>query len=290
MVSRRGEGQRVRARRRRGVVAVFLLTVAGALGGCGVAPSSPRDRARAAYLKQDYAGAAKAYEEYLANNPTDPDVPEARLTLADVYYHNLKQFEPARDHYAAYLALYPDGEHTYEAREHLAEVSVELKDLREAIAQYETLLEEHPNPPDWRKIRSTIADLYYRLEDFNQAEIEYTRVVENASYDELTEQALLRLASIAHRIRNRGELAVPMYERVAAASSDPAVRRAALKSLSEVYADLFRFDEAVATLKRIDDPSEADYVIQRTAELEKQRREHAEAPEVDWSRGHPDGG
>ena len=152
------------------------------------------------------------------------------------------------------------------------------------------MLVEQPNPPAWRTIRSTIADLYYRLEDFNQADIEYTRVVENASYDELTEQALLRLASIAYKVRSRGEVALPMYERVATSSEDPAVRRAALKSLSEVYADMFRFDEAVATLRRIDDPSEAEYVAKRTAELEKQRSLHTDAPEVDWSKGKGEGG
>ena len=83
---------------------------------------------------------------------------------------------------------------------------------------------------------------------------------------------------------------MPMYERVATSSEDPAVRRAALKSLSEVYADMFRFDEAVATLRRIDDPSEAEYVAKRTAELEKQRSLHTDAPEVDWSKGKGEGG
>lgn len=290
MKASRGEGQRVRGRRRAGPAAIGLILTGVFLAGCGVGSRPPIERARDAWRNQDYATAAQAYEEYLATEPVGDEAADARFTIADVYYHNLKQYEPARNHYAAYLAAYPTGVRAYEARERLAEVNVELKNLPEAVAQYELLLVEHPNPPDWRKIRSTIADLYYRMEDFNQSDIEYTKVVENASYDELTEQALLRLASIAYRVRSRGEVALPLYERVATSTSDPAVRRAALKSLSEVYADMFRFDEAVATLKRIDDPAEAEYVERRTAELEKQRKLHTDAPEVDWSKGKGEGG
>ena len=290
MGNSRGEGHRVLGRRAADLATMSLILLGVFFTGCGFASRSPLERARNSWRDQDYATAAQAYEEYLATEPVGEEAADARFTIADIYYHNLKQYEPARDHYTAYLAAYPTGVRAYEARERLAEVNVELRNLPEAIAQYERLLVEHPNPPDWRKIRSTIADLYYRMEDFNQAELEYTKVVENASYDELTEQSLLRLASIAHKIRSRGEVALPMYERVASSTSDPAVRRAALKSLSEVYADMFRFDEAVATLERIDDPVESEYVEKRKAELEKQRKLHTDAPEIDWSKGKGEGG
>lgn len=285
----RGEGHPVFRRQRAGAALAGLILLGAFVAGCGVSMEPPLTRAREAWRDQDYLEAAQAYEEYLATDPGGDEAADARFTIAGVYYHNLKQYELARYHYAAYLAAYPTGVRAYEARERLAEVNVELKQLPEAIAQYELLLVEHPNPPDWRKIRSTIADLYFRLEDFNQAEIEYTKVVESASYDELTEQALLRLASVAHKVRSRGEVAIPLYERVTTSTSDPAVRRTALKSLSDVYADMFRFDEAVATLKRIEDPEEAPYVERRIAELEKQRTLHTDAPEIDWSKGKGEG-
>lgn len=286
----RGEGQAAPGRRYAAVSGASLLLVSLVIAGCSGASQSPLERAREEWRDQDYSAAAQAYEEYLATEPVGDDAADARFTIAGVYYHNLKQYELARYHYAAYLAAYPTGSRAYEARERLAEVNVELKNLPEAIAQYERLLVEYPNPPDWRKIRSTIADLYFRLEDFNQAEIEYTKVIEGASYDESTEQALLRIAFIASRIRTQPAAAVPLYERVATTTSDPAVRHSALKSLSEVYADMFRFDDAVATLKRIDDPGEAGYVEKRIAELEKQRTLHTDAPEVDWSKGKGEGG
>src|SRR5262249_26378327 len=157
----------------------------------GLGRTSARERAREAWTGQDYAAAAAAYEEYLSGDPEGPEAEEAAFMLADIYFHNLKQYDRARDHYTAFLEKYPGSEHHYEARQRLAEVQVELKDLRAAIAEYERLLEEFPETPDRRKIRATIADLYFQGNDFDQAEVEYNRVVADAPYDEVTEQALL---------------------------------------------------------------------------------------------------
>lgn len=271
------------------LVAVVVFALTTAAFGCRSTPESSRDRAKAAWVDQDYARAAAEYETYLASNPQGPEAEEAELALADIYFHNLKQYDRARDRYGLFLSHYPQSAHVAEARRGLAEVYVELKAFPDAVSQYETYLEENPDTPDRRKIRATIADLYFQAGDVNQSEVEYDRVVADAPYDELTEQALLRLASIAHLVRGQEERAIPAYDRVANSTDDPAVRRSALYSLSETYASLFRYDEAIKTLGRIDDPAEASYVARRTAELERQKREHADAPEVDWSRGKGEG-
>jgi tetratricopeptide (TPR) repeat protein len=274
-----------RAERVRNLLVPPLLALSLFAAACGTHAMSERDLAREAWLDGDYEEAAAGYESYLADHAGEPEAEEARFMLAGTYHHNLKQFDRARDHYVIFLDQYPASPHAYEARKQLAEVYVELGSPRDAIAHFERLLQEHPSTPDARKVRSTVADLYFDENDFNQAELEYSRVVENAPYDELTEQAMLRLASIYHLMRHEGERAIPLYERIAEATSDPAVKRTALHSLSQVYADLFRFDEAISTLRRIDDPAEADYVAERAAELERQKAEHADVPpEVDWSR------
>ena len=250
--------------------------------------ASPLERARSAAEDQDYSTAAAAYEEYLAEAPEEPEAEEARFRLADIYYIKLKQYERARDHYAALLEQYPGSEHDYDARRRLAEVNVELRNPVEAIAQYERLVADHPHTGERRKVRVAIADLYFDSNDVSQAEIEYKRVIAGAPYDELTEHSLLRMASIYRKIRGQHERALELYDRVAASTPDPVVRRQALYSLSEAYAELFRFDKAIATLGRIDDPAEAEYVARRVAELERQRREHQDTPEVNWSDGKAD--
>jgi TolA-binding protein len=244
------------------------------------------ERAREAAEAEDYAAAAAAYEEYLSGAPEGPEAEAARFRLADLYYLKLKQLERARDHYVAFLARYPDSEYERDARRHLAEVNVDLANPTEAIAQYEQLAQEASDAEANREIRLAVADLYSELEDFSQAEIEYQKVVEGAGYDEMTERALLRLASIYHRVWSANERALPLYEQVAGATQDAVVRRQALYGLSEAFVELYRFDEAIAVLGRIDDPAEADYVAKRTAELERRKREHANTPpEVDWGKG-----
>jgi tetratricopeptide (TPR) repeat protein len=266
-----------------------MLSVAG-LSGCSGKVVSPVERARIAWDQQKYAESAEAYEEFLASAPQGDEAEEAEFLLADIYNHNLKDFERAREHYTAFLDRYPSSPHAYDARERLAEVCVELKNLREAINQYELLSQEFPDSPERRKTRATIADLYFQLNDFDQAELEYGRVLDNAPYDTLSEQALLRLASIYHLVRNQDERSLALYDRVAEYTNDPAVRRNALYSLSEAYARLFRFDEAIDTLKRITEPEEAQYVASRSEELERQKKEHAGAPpEIDWSKGKGEG-
>jgi tetratricopeptide (TPR) repeat protein len=263
-----------------------LVAVAGIGAACGTHAMTKREQARDAWLDGDYETAAEIYEESLAEEPDGPEAEESRLALADTYYHKLKSYERARDQYKLFLDRYPNSAHAREARERLAEVYVELGSPREAIAEYEALVATEPaTSDDARHVRSTIADLYYDEKAFDQAELEYNRVVENAPYDELTEQSLLRLATIRHTIRADGESAIPFYERVATSTADPAVKRTALHGLSQVYADLFRFDEAIEALERIDDPAEADYVAERTEELKRQKAEHGDAPEVDWSKG-----
>lgn len=269
---------------------MLCALLAASFAGCAARGLPPAERARLAWDEQNYPVAAEAYEEFLASAPQGHDAEEAEFLLADIYNHNLKQFDRARDHYTAFLERYPSSPHAYEARERLAEVYVELKNLPEAVAQYELLSQEFPDSPDHRKTRATIAYLYFDRNEFDQAEIEYGRVLENAPYDPLTEHALLRLASIYHLVRNQDEKSLAVYDRVADSTNDAAVRRSALYSLSEAYARLFRFDEAIATLKRITEPDEAGYVATRIEELERQKKEHAAAPpEIDWSKGKGEG-
>jgi tetratricopeptide (TPR) repeat protein len=256
------------------------------LVGCAVHGATPLERAEMAREAQDYAKAAEFYEEYLREAPDEPPVEAAQFQVADIYFLKLKQHDRARDAYLAFLSRFPTSGRVYDARLRLAEVYAASGNPREAISYYEGLIADWPDSPDRRKLRAAIADLYYDEKAFSQAELEYSRVVDGADYDGLTERSLLRIASINYLVRRSPEGAIPLYDRVSTSTDDPVVRRQSLCSLSECYADLFRFDEAIATLARLDDPAEADYVAGRTAELERQRRSHQEAPpEVDWSKG-----
>jgi tetratricopeptide (TPR) repeat protein len=184
------------------------------------------------------------------------------------------------------MERYPDSTRRFDALTRLAEISQEMQNPRDAIAHYEEAATLRADTPDARRLRVLIADLYFGSNNFSQAELEYGRAVEGVDYDELTERSLLRLASINHMVRKEPQDAIPLYERVAGSTSDPVVRRQALFSISDCQADLFNFDDAIVTLRRIDDPAEAEYVASRVTELQQRKLAQQEAPpEVDWSRG-----
>lgn len=269
----------------RGVMSLCLCCQIILAVGCAVQGATPLERAERAREQQDYGAAASFYEEYLASAEAGPAAENALFQLAEISYLKLKDLERARAAYQAFLERHSGSERAYDAKVRLAEVFVALESPREAIALYEEAAAARPGAPEARQIRVAVADLYYDSNNFSQAELEYARAVEGATYDDISERSLLRMASINHMVRDDAEAAVPIYERVAASTADPVVRRQALYSISECYADLFRFDEAIATLERIDDPAEAGYVAGRTAELERQKRALQDAPpEVDWSK------
>ena len=81
--------------RREQLVTAVALAAALAASACGLGRTSARERAREAWTDQDYAGAAAAYEEYLAGDAQGPEAEEAAFMLADIYYHNLKQYDAA---------------------------------------------------------------------------------------------------------------------------------------------------------------------------------------------------
>jgi tetratricopeptide (TPR) repeat protein len=144
----------------------------------------------------------------------------------------------------------------------------------DAIAEYENM-----NPQDSeerRRIRLRIADLYFAQKNYSQALTEYEKVIESTPYDELSEQAYLREASIYHIERGQYQQALPVYQKLASESEDTEVKLRAMYGLADCYAGLYRFDEAIKTLREINDDAEHKHIAERIAGLEAQRREAAQ--------------
>lgn len=232
-------------------------------------------RAVEAWDSGDYKLAAEEYERYLYQRPTGDKAPEARFQLANIYYFKLQRYDQARINYTSFIEQNPSNANAQLARERLAEVLAEMGRSFEAIAEYENL-----NPQDAgerRRIRLRIADLYFAQRNYSQALTEYEKVIEKVPYDELTEQAYLREASVYHIERGQYQQALPVYEKLTSMSADPKVRLRAAYGTAECYAGLYRFDEAIKTLRTIKEDSEQADVLRRVAELELQKREALQA-------------
>ena len=256
-------------------IIVICLTLAAFAVGCRRDARQSLERAVEAWDSRDYKLAAEEYEHYLSLDPRSDNAAEARFQLANIYYFNLHRYDQARAHYATFLTENSSHANAPIARERLAEVLGELGRSYDAIAEYENL-----NPQDVeerRRIRFRIADLYFAQKNYSQALTEYEKVIAAAAYDELSEQAYLREASIYHIERGQYEQALPVYQKLASDSSDQGVRLRAMYGLADCYAGLYRFDEAIKTLREIKDDGEQKAIAERVAGLEAQRREAAQA-------------
>jgi tetratricopeptide (TPR) repeat protein len=261
---------------RRAVFLLLLLSLAAMLaGGCSRDVQQSHERAVEAWDSGDYELAAEEYERFLEKDPASDKAAEARFQLANIYYFKLQRYDQARANYAAFL----ERNHTHSkaqlARERLAEVLGEMGRSYEAIAEYENLNPQ--NADERRRIRLRIADLYFAQRNYSQALTEYEKVIEKVAYDELSEQAYLREASIYHIERGQYQQAVPVYRMLSTASGDAEVRVRALYGLSDCYAGLYQFDEAIKTLREIKEDREQTDVARRVADLEQQKRDAAQA-------------
>jgi len=233
------------------------------------------NRAVEAWDSGDYEQAAEEYEEHLKSNPTGEKSLEARLQLANIYYLNLHQHDRAIAHYKEFLDQDASSPNAHVARERLAELLAEMGRSYEAIAEYENL-----NPheaKERRRVRLKIADLYYEQKNYSQALTEYARVTDGTVYDDLSEQAYQREASIYHISRGQYQQALDSYEKLISSTGDPEVRLRATFGLADCYAGLYQFDQAIKILREVTDEGEQKYISRRIDELERQKREAAQA-------------
>lgn len=252
----------------------LLLMLASLPLACGRNAERGLEHAREAWDSGDYRAAAEEYESYLERNPAGEKSLQARFQLANVYYLNLHSLDQARAHYNEFLRESPANAEAHLARERLAEVLGELGRSYDAIAEYENL-----NPRDAterRRIRLRIADLYFDQKNYSQALTEYEKVIEGADYDELSEQAYMREASI-YNARGQYQLSLGVYQKLASLSDNAEAQLRATYGLADCYEGLFKFDEAIKTLREIKDDREREHVAQRIARLEQQKREAAQA-------------
>lgn len=256
------------------LLALMPLLIFGAQA-CSRGGEHSASRAIEAWDSGDFEQAAEEYEEHLRSNPAGEQSLKARLHLANIYYLNLHRYDQAIAHYKEFLAQDSSSQDAHVARERLAELLAEMGRSYEAIAEFENL-----NPQEMRerrRIRLKIADLYYEQKNYSQALTEYARVTDGIDYDELSEQAYQREASIYHISRGQYQQALDPYGKLIALTGDPEVRLRATLGLADCYAGLYQFDEAIKILREVKDESEQKYTARRIDELERQKREAAQA-------------
>ncbi len=267
-------GQAVRLKVVRLILFVLLSLLLIFPCACRKRGAALLEQAQLAWDNNDYATAAARYEDFLRDTPRDAQAATARFKVANVYLYNLKKYELAIQHYIHLIEDFPQAPELPQARLRLAESYAAAKKPREAIMEYETLMLAVPEFADKRRLRLNVADLYYDLNELGQALAEYQKVIANASYDELAERAQIRIAGI-HLLRNEFDDAIAAYQIVAQQTRDATLRRMARYGLADCYQLTYKYDTAVKILEGTEpDPQTPNYLSKRIAairELERQR-------------------
>jgi tetratricopeptide (TPR) repeat protein len=254
----------------RGTVSI-CLGLALALSSCKYSAQRTLEEAADAWDSKNYQQAASLYEKYLQRDTASEQAIQAHFQVANIYYLDLHRYEEARDHYSAFLNLAPSNVNAPAARERLADILADTGRSYQAIAEFENLSPQ--DETERRRIRLRIAELYFDQKNYSQALTEYDKVVSGVRYDSLSEQAYRREASIYHLSRGQYKLAIPIYRRLASESSDPKAQARALYDLADCYAGIFQFDQAIKSLREIQDPAEQSYASRKIADFERQAGE-----------------
>lgn len=236
------------------------------------------DQAQTAWDTADYKMAAEYYEEYLKKTPQGDKAAFARLQAATVCRRDLKQYDRAIQHYLHFIEDFPKSPDIFQARLSLAECYAATQKYREAIGENESALPLAFDEKERRRIRLKIADQYYELKDLGQALAEYQKVIKDAAYDQLSELAFLKIGGI-HTLRDEFDEAIPGYRAVAENTQDAALRRMTRIRLADCYERTFQYDLAVQTLQgTAPDPASPNYLSQRIAAIQEQARQRNVTP------------
>lgn len=250
------------------LLAVMTITLASCAAHRGIL-----DQAQGAWDQGDYSQAASLYEEFIKNNKGNDTVSPVRFKLANIYFYNLKQYERAIQHYVAIVEDDPTSPNVDNAKERIAECYVALGKLKEAVSEYESLSRNHHNEIDLRRIRLNIADLYYDLNDLGQALAEYQKVVETSQYDDIAQRSWLRIAGIRF-LRDEFGDALRAYQVLAEKTSDPDIRRQARFGIADCLERTFEYDLAVRILEQTEaDSRNPDYIPKRIAAIRQHKKE-----------------
>lgn len=207
--------------------------------------------------------------------------PQALLNIGNIYYLNLRQLREAIANYNKLVQEYPGRPEEYKARQQLAEIYAnEVGDLNQAIAEYDRLL-DWPGLENRREIEFLRANTFFRREDYAGALRELRRIEEQGVTGHLADQVYLKIGNI-YQIQNRYEDALGMFQKV---SESPCLecRRRAILHLMETYESVMDFDRAIEAIRKLDSSADNVRIAREVTRLSERRREVGSESVMDWT-------
>ena len=238
---------------------LFLLAVA--TQACNSNALQLLEQAEARWREGNYEDAVRLNLLLYDRDSRGRYAAQALLNAGNIYYINLRQLNKATETYQKLLTELPGSAQELKAREQLADIYAnELGDQTQAIYEYDLVLasKELDNRAE---IQFRRANAYFKLNDFDRALREFQTIEEGGVSGHLADQVHLKIGTI-YQIRKRFENATESFRKV---TESPCIecRRRALLTLAETYEAVYDFDNAIATLHRLDGTGENREQISR---------------------------
>ncbi|MDA0321561.1 MAG: tetratricopeptide repeat protein [Verrucomicrobia bacterium] len=194
---------------------------------------------------KNYAPALAAFTT--AAKSTRKEIQEEAYVGAGECLLQLKKYDQAVPHYAAFLEQFPESKHRADALFSLGWTQIERAQHAAAIAPLTELIEKHPDYPERTKATLLLSDALTATKQYKKAETLLTPLSADAGSGE---EAKLRLAWTRYRSGDR-ESAAKTFLAFADAHAASAMAPSALYNAGIARYELKQYAAAAAALERL---------------------------------------
>jgi len=262
-------------------VSCCLLLLFALLSGCNSSSRHLKDQAETNWRKGRYSEAIQANEDLYRLEPRGRYAPRALLSIAEIFYLNLRQLKQAIEFYDRLTQEFPDSPEALKARKQLAGIYAnEVVDLNQAILQYDKILQAK-DLEDRLEILFLRADAYFKQGEYYRALRELINLDESGVSGHLADQVQLKIGNI-YQVQKKFSESIAPFRRVIAASR-PECRRRAVLNLTETYENLLDINKAIETIRLLDDtPENRDMIEREVARLNQNRKAVETGAGLEW--------
>ena len=180
----------------------FLLVVACEDGGLDRLIQQADDE----WLKGRNQSAIEILKSVLEKESIGPITEKVLFRLGEIHYFSLKNSAKALFYFQELQRLSKKSPQSYTAQKYVAEIAeFSIKDLDQAIIEYQKLIDEYHHQEDNGNYQFRIASIYFKKQDYEQAMVELEILLENYIDSPWAEEAAFKIINILHTMNRCGE-------------------------------------------------------------------------------------
>ena len=158
------------------------------------------------WIKGRNQSAIEILKSVLEKESIGPIAEKVLFRLGEIYYFSLKNSAKALFYFQELQRLNKKSPQSFTAQKYVAEIAeFSIKDLDQAIIEYQKLIDVYNHAEDNGKFQFRIASIYFKKHDYEQAMIELEILLENYIDSPWAEEAAFKITNILHTMNRCNE-------------------------------------------------------------------------------------